>query len=705
MYIYIAYIICVVILISLGVVAILTDRKSSNNKAFLGITIISVYWVASLFLTYYFGDRGNVELSTFFIRLANSAGILAGFILAIFFYYFPRKTFEASSTAKIILLIATVFFFTISSFTALIEKLVIIEGGEIIQEDYGPLAGLFAIFSFGLIFLALGIGIKKMFILHGLERKKIKIVVIGLSAFVIVTVTTNFVIPLLYGKNYLVKESVLFSLLFTIPVFYSLQKHRFFDASNVALTILRKVVLLILFVSVALSVYGLITLITSEVDPIISVVISSITALLVFKRIEKVFPQFYTSSFRALTDGLAELRAKLVYGEDYEEFIKLLEEFFVIKMNIKNVRIFAIRSSDEKLAVPVYIKDELTEELEHRRNDLLVYDEIKFKRMDEDTKEKIRRKMNKIDSCLAIPLFSENNLIGIFSVGFKSKNEGFSREEILEILRIKHILEIGFMNILLKKNLQEENDFMKKVIEEKTKKLKEQFKQIKELLNQKSDFIAVTAHEFRTPLSIALFQLQDMMDTYEKNPGVTKDLEEVEKAIEDLKTLTQKLFDVQKYDLNKINLTLEPVGIKKYIKEIYKGFKTTADEKGIELSLKDLMKKEVEMQLDQSQMRQVFHNLLNNAFKFIPTKGGKIIIELSDDPKNIYIKIIDNGKGVSNEEKDKIFEKFRSKKNSAAAGIGLGLYLSFKITELHKGGIHVEDASGGGASFIINLPK
>lgn len=702
MYIYIAYIACVLILLVLGITVIVADRKSPINRSFLTLTITSIYWILMLFLGYYF--EATPEVSIVFIRLANSAGILAGLVLSVFFYLFPKKTFKISKVISVVVFVLAGIIFSISAFTPLVEKSIIIENGIIIHEELGPFMGVFTISSAALILGAVIFSIIKLKDLQGIERKKMKISAVGLFTFVIIAVITNLVLPI-FGNNDFARVSVLSTLIFTIPVFYSLQKHRFIDASNFALGLLQKIVLIGLYLFVATGAFSLMVTIIPGANFYILVPISAFIALMILQRIEKVFPQFYTSSFKALTDGLAELKAKLVYGEDYTQFMNLLENFFIIKMNIKNVRIFAIRSSEEKLAVPVYIKDKLTEELEKNRDDLLVYEEIKFKRLEEDTKNIIMEKMKAIDSCLAIPLFSESNLIGIFSIGFKAKDEGFSREEINEILKIKHILEVGFMNILLKKNLQEENNFMKSVIEEKTKKLKEQFKQIKELLNQKSDFIAVTAHEFRTPLSIALFQLQNMMETYEKTPDIENDLATVEKALEDLKTLTQKLFDVQKYDLNKVDLVLEPVGIKKYVSEIYQGFKTTADDKGIELTLNDMIKEEIEMQLDQSQMRQVFHNLLNNAAKFVPAKGGKIRIELSDNEENITIKIIDNGNGVSDEEKGQIFEKFKSKKNSAAAGIGLGLYLCFKITELHKGKINVEDAPGGGASFVINLPK
>jgi signal transduction histidine kinase len=215
----------------------------------------------------------------------------------------------------------------------------------------------------------------------------------------------------------------------------------------------------------------------------------------------------------------------------------------------------------------------------------------------------------------------------------------------------------------------------------------------------------VTAHEFRTPLSVALFQIQDLLDSYEHSPEVNEDIKKVEIALGNLKDLTQKLFDVQKYDLNKMEYNPVKLDIVEYISDIYNGFKPSAAEKHIDLNFENHIKGKLPIDLDAPQFRQVIHNLLNNALKFTPSKGGKIIIDLSSDSKKVFIRISDNGKGISEDEKKKIFEKFHAEKHSTAAGIGLGLYLCFKIVELHKGNIYVEDSPGGGASFIVELPQ
>jgi len=89
---------------------------------------------------------------------------------------------------------------------------------------------------------------------------------------------------------------------------------------------------------------------------------------------------------------------------------------------------------------------------------------------------------------------------------------------------MKDKLEICFFNILLKKRLQQENNLMKKIIQEKTKNLTERNKEIKQIIKQQSDFISIAAHEFRTPLSAALFQVEDTLENYKDSSEVSKDI-------------------------------------------------------------------------------------------------------------------------------------------------------------------------------------
>jgi two-component system OmpR family sensor kinase len=103
-------------------------------------------------------------------------------------------------------------------------------------------------------------------------------------------------------------------------------------------------------------------------------------------------------------------------------------------------------------------------------------------------------------------------------------------------------------------------------------------------------------------------------------------------------------------------------------------------------------------------MRQVMHNLLTNAQKFTQ-ENGNITIQVEAKKGLISLSVIDNGPGISKNDKQRIFEKFQTTKSHMGMGIGLGLYLCKSIVDLHKGYIEIHDTPGGGATFLIKFPK
>jgi len=161
---------------------------------------------------------------------------------------------------------------------------------------------------------------------------------------------------------------------------------------------------------------------------------------------------------------------------------------------------------------------------------------------------------------------------------------------------------------------------------------------------------------------------------------------------------------VQQYDLNKVDIQKEKVDLKNFVKNIYKDFRHVMKEKSLDFIFDDkVTTKTADIEIDKSQMRQVIHNILNNAYKFTH-KGGEISLFMKKNEDGYLIKISDSGKGVPEADKKRIFEKFQTN-NRTAGGIGLGLYICKKIIELHGGKIWMEDSDQGGAAFCILLKK
>jgi len=120
-----------------------------------------------------------------------------------------------------------------------------------------------------------------------------------------------------------------------------------------------------------------------------------------------------------------------------------------------------------------------------------------------------------------------------------------------------------------------------------------------------------------------------------------------------------------------------------------------------DISLNVQLSKEIpEVNIDEHQINQAIVNLINNAIQAIPKKG-EIILKTEESRNGILITIMDTGIGISDEEKEKVFEPFFTKKQR---GTGLGLAVVKKIIDNHRGEIKITDRENGGTAFSFWLP-
>ncbi len=685
----------------LGVLTLFKDIKSAANRSFFFVCCVIFLWMSSMYFSHLLMAT-NIDLAVTIVRLANGMGLLGGLSSLVFFYYFPKRSIEISKWYFVAIYSMALVSFIITSFTPLVQESVIVQNGEMVGDVLGPYFIVF-LFPFLLFTMLSGVlALAKLKKAKGITKTKLKIVVAGYFTVLLLAGITNAILPV-FDIYFLQKESALLVLLFIVPSFYVIFKYRFFDFSYRLLEFLQNFVKLVLLILLTILFHYLSLRIDPQMNMHISLVLSiAISAITVYYT-TNYLPRFGSQAHQNYAGSLRRLGLEILSSSNYSTFHKNIETVFVQKLMVSNVEIFAVRDTKQSLEIPVYKRDFFTDQLESIGKDLLVKEEIEYRKLGRKNKS-ILKKMEELEAEICAPLISDKKLIGFFVIGKKSDNSSYSKEEIEELLKFRLQLEVGFMNILLKLNLQEENNLMKEIINKKTKKLRKQFEEIRDLLQQQADFIAVTAHEFRTPLSIALFQLEDTLYSHNHDPSVLKDMKNVEASLNKLRVLTQKLFEVQQYDFNKVKIDKRKIDISAFIKDIYNDHVPIMHKLDIDFSLQVPADQKIMANFDPDQFRQLFQNLIANAAKFTP-KGGKVLLKLEETPKTISISLADNGKGISDKDKKRIFEKFQNEKSSMNMGIGLGLYIAKKIIQLHKGKIWVEDTDGGGATFKVRLSK
>ena len=199
----------------------------------------------------------------------------------------------------------------------------------------------------------------------------------------------------------------------------------------------------------------------------------------------------------------------------------------------------------------------------------------------------------------------------------------------------------------------------------------------------------------------------------EADPEKRRKLELIHRNATRLLNLVNQILDFRKFDQNKEKLSLARMDIVSFVDNICNSFRILANNK-VNLSFESYTSKLI-MTFDADKVGKIINNLLSNAYKFTPD-GGSITVRLSvalgvevkDHTHDMLrISVADNGKGISDEEKKHVFERFyqvNGTEMQPAGGSGIGLNLVKKFTELHGGQVEVRDNDGGGSVFIVDLP-
>lgn len=224
----------------------------------------------------------------------------------------------------------------------------------------------------------------------------------------------------------------------------------------------------------------------------------------------------------------------------------------------------------------------------------------------------------------------------------------------------------------------------------------------KELYKNKVNFFINLIHEIRTPLTLIKLPLDNLINKSSDNKEENRFLSIMNKNVEYLLNITNELLDFQKIESGEIKLHLKLDNINLLLNEIYLQFTGSAEIKHIELENRINSNSINEILIDKDKISRIIVNLLSNAMKYAREK-----ISISSYIENNYINILieDDGPGIKENEKEKIFQVFyQSDNNENVPGTGIGLAYARTLAESHHGKLVVKDSTLGGAAFILSLP-
>lgn len=229
-------------------------------------------------------------------------------------------------------------------------------------------------------------------------------------------------------------------------------------------------------------------------------------------------------------------------------------------------------------------------------------------------------------------------------------------------------------------------------------------KQEKELNEKKLTFFTNISHEFRSPLTMIINPLKDII--YGTDQKIDSGaIEMVYSNSRRLLSLVDQLLLFRKTETETGKLKIGQIDIVELCKEVFSCFVHHAKTKKIDYSF-SISEEKLFVYVDREKIEMALFNLISNALKFTEKENGVVAVNLRCVENEVVINVTDNGEGVSDADKDKIFDLFyQSNKNikNKRKGFGIGLYLVKVFVKQHYGEVSCRDNENGGATFEIKL--
>lgn len=285
-----------------------------------------------------------------------------------------------------------------------------------------------------------------------------------------------------------------------------------------------------------------------------------------------------------------------------------------------------------------------------------------------------------------------------------------SQRLVLIVLTLSFIISVilGALALLSLRAKREANQ----LLQERNEEISRQRDQIAEVSAEKDvanrakfEFFTNVSHEFRTPLTLILGPIEDLLELTQKQEELQAPLQIAHQNTLRMLRLINEVLDFRSLEKGQLQLKAAEYDLVEFIGNICSAFTSLAKRQQIEFCFQH-SESHLPLFFDRNKLDKVIFNLLSNAFKFTRS-GGKISLIIDQDrlAKKCVIRVEDSGPGINDDELDKIFDRFyQGSSQRQIHGSGLGLSLSKDIVELHQGELLVHSVLQVGTAFELVLP-
>ncbi len=544
-----------------------------------------------------------------------------------------------------------------------------------------------------------------------LVRSQVNIIVYSSSLVIILNMITQIILPEFHYTtlgNIVGTPSIL---LFVGGMGYVILKHKLFDIKSVALrsmgfvatllivmitfSIIMLVPTKILFSHLSLNTLENLYFITAAI--ILALLFNPLKALLK-KLTDKLYFQVSYNSEQLVNEISKILASEIRLEEMSRQVIAVLTK----KMNIKEIDIVVLDKGKIYFESGEYFSsviDKFQNDLESISDNIVVTEDL------DPGQEKTILETYKIQ--VAAQMKVNNEKVGY--ILFSNRNRGlpYVKKDVLLTNIIADELAIAIQNSRAYDQIRQFNASLQRKVEESTTQLLIANDDLKKASATKDDFISMVSHQLGTPLTVMEgFLSLITQGFYAKDSD--KANEALKKALSRTRVMKNLVFDLlnlSRMSAGKFFLEISSVDLNETVKDEVSQLEMEAKDKNVTLTYHQPQTPVPAIQLDEAKTRQAIMNLVNNAIFY--SSGGKVDVYLSSDQNNVIFKVVDNGIGVPENQKEHLFTKFFRADNAireSPNGTGIGLYLVKRVVEDQHGQIIFSSKLKEGSTFGFNLP-
>ncbi|HEX9679030.1 MAG TPA: ATP-binding protein [Candidatus Saccharimonadales bacterium] len=691
-----------------GLFVLLNNPKKTLNRQFFILTLTLIGWTTANQLSLFFEDSQQVFVAVnwilFFVVIQNTM-----------FFEFTRTFIGSgrgvfSSAANVTFLIASSVTAALAAQHHFFDSFTINAKNTISPVPSPFLAVFMAHAIFSITASLWGISRSYKHSLRITKRQAAMLLVSSLVLFVVVPIT-NFIVPIFFNNQLFFSLSPVYALAFALIIAYSIFRHKLFDIRSL---VARSVAYAGLLASVA-AVYAVVsTVATSFLNYLglpntlgVATNVSLVFLLaLSFQPLKAYFDRttnrmFFRDAYvtQEVLDRLSSLLAT-------EIDLKLItnESSKIIANNLRPLHLRFVVFKDGE----TYLDDTIGHPPKHKleRKMLNAFDKVLVQK-DNTQDKKLRETLSAFDTEVLLKLRTNEETVGAILLGPKQSGTVYSKQDIDFLTISEKELAIAVQNSRYFEQIHEFNLTLQREVQDATSELRATNAKLKALDEAKDEFISMASHQLRTPLTSVKGYISMIMegDAGKIAPSQKKLLEEAFASSQRMVYLIADLLNVSRLKTGKFVVEPAEIDMPRIVEEEISQLQPTAKSRRLKLTF-DRPKRFPKVWLDETKIRQVMMNFVDNAIYYTPA-GGQIRVTLLAKKDSIEYRVKDNGIGVPKAEQAKLFTKFYRAGNAKKArpdGTGLGLYMAGRVVASQGGAIIFESAEDKGSTFGFRFP-